>query len=265
MTRIKMLQNAMFLSTLVSLLGAEAGTAPDAVADEAGGLPALAVQVNALQTTVASLQAANTSLQNALNAEIAARAAGDNTLQTALTQETAQRVASVASVQNGLNAEITNRINGDRQVEDLITNTQPEVFTSQIEFHFLSNDSGFVVASVTIPPGDYLFHAVIDVRNADNDKQGGGCRLQQVPPNTLKTPPPVFSVPSSPGPFYTLGEAPYASLEGGELGTPEMEERLTVLAHAQLTAQETWGLTCVGFKWITTGGQLVAVRVAVVQ
>jgi len=66
-------------------------TVPDAGANEAGGLPALDARVKALETTVASLQAANTTLQ----ATVASLQAANATLQTALNTEIAARVAGI--------------------------------------------------------------------------------------------------------------------------------------------------------------------------
>jgi hypothetical protein len=252
----------MFLSVLVSVVGL---ASPGAMAQQTGGLPELTARVTALETTVASLQAVNNILQNALNAEIAARTAGDNTLQTALTQETAQRQQSVANVQTLLNAETTNRINGDQQVQDLITNNQAQVFASQVILRFLNNDFGNVVAAVTVPPGDYLLHADVEVLNTDSDNQEGGCLIEQVPIGTIKTQPPIFDFidPSIPA-FIDFGEGSQIRLDGGfkpgNDASVTQFQRLTLLKEAHVATQAEFAVTCVGFNWVTEGGRLVAVK-----
>jgi hypothetical protein len=251
------------------------------VANEAGGLPALSAQVQALQATVASLQAANTTLQaavaalqaanttlqTALNTEIAARMAGDTTLQMALTQETMQRSAAVAGVQTALNTEVANRLSGDQHVQDLVTDTisdtQTEVFSSQVEFHATNNSFGTVVTVVNIPPGDYLLHAVVSVFNLDSDEQSGGCALEEVPPGSTITPVPDVRL-------YHEGQSgavDSARLNGlpSTVDAVESYERLTLLKSVHVETQAEWAITCVGFGWRITGGELVAEKVAVVH
>jgi hypothetical protein len=277
---MKTMQHARFLIVLVFLLVAGGGrTVPDAGANEAGGLPALDARVQALQTTVASLQAANTTLQatvatlqaanttlqNALNTEVAARMAGDTTLQTALTQETTQRSTAIASVQTALNTETANRMSGDLHVQDLVNNTQTEVYkgSGKIEEHNLNNNFGIVVADVDIPPGDYLFHAVVSVHNFDSDDQFGGCALEEVSPGSTITP--ASDIPTDWFDLQPPGVAT-ALLSGFTFDeTVEEREQLTMLTHAHVATQAEWAITCVGFGWRTLGGELVAEKVAVVH
>ena len=254
-------------------------TVPDAGANEAGGLPALDARVKALETTVASLQAANTTLQatvaslqaanatlqTALNMEIAARVTGDTTLQMALTQETTQRSAAIASLQTALNTETANRMSGDLHVQDLVNNTQTEVYkgTGKIEKHNLNNTFGIVVAAVDIPPGDYLFHAVVSVHSLDTDDQFGGCALEEIPPGSVITS--AADIPTGILEDQPSGTAT-ALLSGFTFDETVQEgERLTMLMHAHVAMQAEWAITCVGFGWRTLGGELVAEKVAVVH
>lgn len=257
---MKTMQYHRFLIVLVSLLVAGGRTVPDALADQAGGLPELTAQVQALQNTVALLQAANTTLQNALNTEIAARVAGDNTLQTALTLETSQRSAAVAGLQTTLNTEMTNRISGDQNVQDLITNTQTVVFRSPVGIDIRTNNNfGTIVAVVDLQPSDYLLQAVVSVRNSDSDTQFGGCLLEEIPPGSTITP-----VPDSNSLIFS-GAGDALELEGANGLTVEGMERLTILTQVHVETKAEWGITCVGFGWLTSGGELMAERVAAIN
>jgi hypothetical protein len=193
---------ALLVALVASLLVALSGPLVARADSQAGGLPAVADRVSALEAAVTSLQIANTNLKNALNAETAARTAGDSALQAAntsvqnaLNAEIAARSAgdsalqaANANLQSALNAEIAARSAGDsalqaaigqeaaaRQSADsalsaALSTAKGKAFSTFVPNFGLVNGAEAVVATLgPLPPGDYFVIARATVRNASHD------------------------------------------------------------------------------------------------
>jgi hypothetical protein len=193
---------ALLFALVTSLVVALSGPLVARADSQAGGLPAVADRVSALEAAVTSLQIANTNLQNALTAETAARTAGDNALQAAntsvqnaLNAEIAARSAGDSALQaantnlqSALNAEIAARSAGDsalqaaigqeaaaRQSADsalsaALSTAKGKAFQTFVPNFGLVNGNEAVVATLgPLPPGDYFVIARATVRNASHD------------------------------------------------------------------------------------------------
>jgi hypothetical protein len=162
---------------------------------QAGGLPALADRVVALE-------AANANLKAALDAEVAARQAADAALQNAINAEMAARTAADTGIQNAINGEVAARIAADnaesaaRQSADGALWTTVNNATSRLSYLeaavfaarlnvWHSYAGGIVVGNhdtriaVVYPsePGMYVINAKVTLRNRDGDYQSGGCKI----------------------------------------------------------------------------------------
>src|SRR5262249_9604325 len=257
---MKTSRSVLFPAVLTFLFGAGWATARDAAASQAGGLPGLSEQVEALQRMVGSLQvvvtnlqSANTDLANALAAERAARLAADALLQAALTQEAAQRIATDLSIEAALNTETTNRIAGDQHLQSEIAALPPigppDAFVGQGGVSpALTNSAPTVVASVQVPAGNYAIHAVVPVDNFDTDEQFGEC--------ALSTAQPKFD-----GTFPTSGGDALLLLDGGGFHTAQIPLTDT----ASFTQPTVITVLCTGFKWISLGATINAIAVGTVH
>jgi hypothetical protein len=124
---------------------------------QAGGLPATNARVTALEVAVATLQAD-------LAAEIAARQAADARLASALNNETAAREAADTRLANALNGEIAARQAADAALSSQLR-TIPTVFVTDGSVNIIK-DATVTVASQTVPAGDYVILASVQMVNS---------------------------------------------------------------------------------------------------
>jgi len=238
---------------LAYVLVAATAYAPSAWASEAGGLPALAAQVDALQSlvttlqgAVAALQSTNATLKSALDAEVAARAAAEAALQTALAQETSARVAGDTALQTALTAEAVDRAKADQHLEDLVTGSgaggPPEVFAGRGGVSpRMDNTTPTEVASLQVPAGNYLIHAIVPLFNFDEDSQQGRCAL---------------STASNPfGNVLPTGAIGYLDIEGST------NARISLVATAAFAQPTAITVRCIGFNWVAINAAIEAVTV----
>jgi len=257
---MKMSRSVLFPIALALLFGAGWATVPDSAASQAGGLPELSEQVRtlqalvgSLQAVVAQLQAANTDLGNALDAERAARLATDDALRVALAQEAQQRSAADAGLQAALGVETASRVAADQHLESEIAALPaigpPDVFVGQGGVSpELNNSAPTVVASVQVPAGHYVIHAVVPVDNFDTDEQFGEC--------ALSTAQPKFD-----GTFPTNGGDALLLLDGGGFHTAQ----IPLIGTASFTQPTVITVLCTGFKWISLGATINAISVGTLR
>jgi hypothetical protein len=168
---------ALLVALVASLLVALSGPLVARADSQAGGLPAVADRVSALEAAVTSLQIANTNLQNALNAEIAARTAGDSALQAAntnlqnaLNAEIAARTAGDSALQAAIGQEAAARQSADSALSAALSTAKGKAFSTFVPNFGLVNGAEAVVATLgPLPPGDYFVIARATVRNASHD------------------------------------------------------------------------------------------------
>jgi len=154
-----------------------------APAQETGGLPAVDARVKvlealvaaqqtalaALQSSVNSLKAADTALQNAISQETNARSAADANLQAAVTQEAATRSSGDSALQSAITQEAAARVAADQQLQAAIG---PKVFYSFKQDTFLVNgETGAVGRVGPLPAGRYVVIAKANVQNQDHTVQ----------------------------------------------------------------------------------------------
>jgi len=159
---------------------------PDlAPAQETGGLPAVDARVKVLEALVAaqqnvlatlqssvdSLKAADSVLQNAISQEKTARSAADADLQAALAQEASTRSSRDASLQSAVSQEAAARVAADQQLQAAIGASAPKVFHSFKQDTFLVNGDGTVGQLGPLPAGRYVVIAKTKVQNSDHDAQ----------------------------------------------------------------------------------------------
>ncbi len=208
--------------------------------------------ITTLQTTITTLQNTNTGLQSALNAEIAARTAGDAALQTALNQEIVTRTNGDFSLGVQIANEQFVREQGDFNLQNEITNLQNVVSADPVGTVFsgaggltppLTNDHPTVVASVNVPAGSYLVHAVVPIVNSDNDNQFGACALS------------------------TAGPDPFGGEGNGAVGFinlptfPDEFYQMPLIGTAKFTADATITVSCIGFRWQAGATTIEALRI----
>ena len=129
---------------------------------QAGGLPALADRVLALEATTLTLQQLVTTLQ----ANVASLQAANSSLQAALTQEAATRATADTNLQGQISQEATTRQSKDDSLQASIASVKVKAFQVSHDFVGLVQGQRAVVASTgPLPKGNYLVIGRVSANN----------------------------------------------------------------------------------------------------
>jgi hypothetical protein len=115
----------------------------------------------------------------------------------------------------------------------------------------LNNNAFTVVASLSVPPGNYFISAIVPLSNGDTSDQSGECKLSTEPSTT----------------FPTIANFGHAHLRIQNLhGTAaNTDDQMALLGTATFVVNSTITVSCVGFNWQALYPVIMAIKVGAIH
>lgn len=215
------------LSSFVLLVPQRNAAGGQDVPDE---ITALQKAVATLQSQLVTVQSGNSTLQN----QVAGLQGQLNTLQ-----------SNVSSNLTELQNQITNLQNQQTILSNTVTTiqNQNQIFVGRGSLSGSLNNTlpATVVASVSVPAGNYLIYAVAGVTNQDTDDQTGECALSTAV-NPFHT-----SIPTPNDSIYRVH-----GIGTNNINPVAWQAQLPLLDTATFTSDTTITVSCIGFNWTVT-------------